>query len=283
MPSVDANMRALRDAVARIERNGEATITAHAGRMVPLADEPLAIDAALGGGLRPGTFHEIVAARASDAVAAAGFAAALVARCAGDGPVIWIVDDRAGWETGFPYRPGLAVHGLDPAKLLLVRTRDAQATLWATEEALRAGTGVVLTELWRGQTYDLAASRRLLLAARRRHATSLLLHVGLDAEAVSSAADTRFAVAALPGERRPSAGGFMPIPGRAAFAVRLLKRRGGAGKSFRAFDRDAVHALVWEPGARSFRSHRGTVPLSRVPLVPSAQLRPAWVGQGSMA
>lgn len=250
---------------------------------MPLADEPLALDAALGGGLRCGTLHEVMAASARDAAAAAGFTVAVAVRCAGDRPVIWIVDDRVAWETGLPYRPGLAAYGLDPAKLLLVRTRDARATLWAAEEALRAGAGVVLTEVWRGQGYDLAASRRLLLAARRGGATSLLLHVGLDEETVSSAADVRFAVAARPGEVRPSAGGRIPVPGPAGFAVRLLKRRGGVHESFGGFDRDDVHALAWDRGRGVFRALRDADVLRHAPLEPSPHGRPTWLGQGGAA
>ena len=283
MPAADAEIRTLRDVVACIERRGCGADKVRARRIVSLADEPLALDQALGGGLSRGTLQEIMAAGARDAAATAGFALALVARCVGDGPLIWIVDDRVAWETGMPYGPGLAAYGLDPAKLLLVRTRDAQTTLWAAEEALRAGTGVVLTELWRGQAYDLAASRRLLLAARRRNTTGLLLHVGIGSEVVSSAADTRFAVAAIPGDRRPSAGGHKPVPGRPSFAVRLLKRRGGAGEAFRAFDRDAVHTLLWDSLSRSFRSVGRTTPLRHAPLTPSWQDRSVWLEQGGTA
>lgn len=255
MPSAVSDLCDLRDTVARIERAGEGRGgrgSTHAP-IVPLGDGTLALDVALGGGLRRGTLHEIMAASARDAAAAAGFAVALASRCAEAGAVIWIVDDRAAWETGTPYRPGMAAHGIDPDKLLLVKTRDTHTTLWATEEALRAGARVVLTELWRARSYDLAVSRRLLLAARRRSATSLLVHVGLDEAAVSSAADTRFAVAARPGEHRPSAAGRIPVPGPAGFAVRLTKLRGSASEGLRGFDRDEVHALVWDRKAQSFR------------------------------
>lgn len=269
MPPIDAELRSLRDAIARIERSGEELSGRGSGRISRLSEEQLTLDTALGGGLRCGTLGEITASGARDAAAAAGFAAALGIRCAGEEPLIWIVDDRVAWETGVPYGSGLAAYGLDPDKLLLVRTHDAQSTLWATEEALRAGTGIVLTELWRGQAYDLAASRRLLLAARRGRGISLLLHVGLEAEDLSSAADTRFVVAALPSERRPSAGGRLPIPGKVGFAVRLLKRRGGASETFGAFDRDAMHRLIWDPARRSFGALQPWMSYPRTSLEPA--------------
>lgn len=260
MLSAGADLCALRETVARIEHGKEAGQRAASGRVVPLG-EGLPLDGALGGGLRCGTLSEVMAASPRDAAAAAGFAVALAVRCAGDGPVIWILDDRAGWETGAPYRPGFRAYGLDPARLLLVRTRDTTATLWATEEALRAGARVVLTELWRGRSYDLAASRRLLLAARRRNATSLLLHVGRGETEASSAADARFAVAARPGERRPSAGGGVPIPGPPGFGVRLRKLRGGPGLS--GFDPEVVHPLVWDAETCRFRTAVPSLGLAR--------------------
>lgn len=220
---------------------------------MPLGIGPLPLDGILGGGLRRGTLHEIVAESPRDEAAASGFAAALAGLAAHGTMVVWIIDDRAAWETGTPYRPGLAAHGLDPAQLVLVKTKDASTTLWATEEALRAGAPVVLTELWRAKSYDLAASRRLLLAARRKGATNLVLHVGLShADEVSSGAETRFAVAACPSDRLASAGYQVAIPGAASFAVRLLKLRSGHDGCLGAFDRDQIHRLAWDPASRVF-------------------------------
>lgn len=228
-------------------------------RMLSLGEGGLSLDARLGGGLAGAALHEVVAAHRADDGAAAGFAVALAARCAGDRPLVWIVEDCAATETGAPYRPGLAAHGLDPDRLVLVRTADARATLWACEEALRSRAPVVLAELWGAQHYGLAPSRRLLLAARAGRGIALLLHTGLSgkADALSSAADTRFAVAACPSPRLASAGARLPIPGIAAFAVRLLKLRAAAG-----FDRDRVHALVWNPVRRCFDDHPSSVGVS---------------------
>lgn len=280
MPSAVSDLCALRDTVARIERAGDRPGHRGPAEAIPLGDGPLSLDLALGGGLRRGTLHEVMAASARDSAAAIGFAVALAARGAGDGAVVWILDDRAAFETGTPYRPGLSAFGLDSTRLLLVRTRDASATLWATEEALRAGARMVLTELWRGQSYNLAASRRLLLAARRRGATNVMVHVGLAADAVSSAADTRFSVAASPGERRPSAGGRTPVPGPAGFAVRLLKLRSSASDRMRGFDPEAVHPLVWDRTTHAFRTLREDEPLRHRPLGPSPS-RPSLHGRSA--
>ena len=144
-----------------------------------LGDGALGLDDMLGGGLRCGALHEIVASHRQDDGAASAFALALAIRCVGDQPLVWIVEDCAAYETGVPYRPGLEAHGLDPDRLVLVRTREAQTTLWAFEEALRLEAPVVLAEVWSGKHYDLAASRRLLLAAQAGRGTALLLHTGL--------------------------------------------------------------------------------------------------------
>ncbi len=223
-------------------------------RPIRLGNGTLRLDDMLGGGLRPGTLHEIVAAHRQDDGAAAGFAAALAVRCGAAGPLVWIVEDCAAFETGSPYRPGLAGHGIDPDRLILVRTREAQMTLWAFEEALRLKAPLVLAELWNSRHYGLVPSRRLLLAAQAGRGTALLLHTGLSGRAsnLSSAAETRFQVASCPSPRTPSAGNRMPIPGTAAFAVRLLKQRLGA---VQGFDSNRIHSLVWNPAQRCFDDH----------------------------
>ena len=252
----------LRAAVGRIERprGGAPTGDAlpggrEAGRPVRLGQGDLPLDAILSGGLRRGALHEVVAADRRDDAAAAGFALALAGRCATAAPLVWIVEDFATVETGAPYRPGLAAHGIDPDRLILVRTRDGRATLWAIEEALRLRAPAVLAELWSAKHYGLVPSRRLLLAARAGRGTAILFHAGLSGRGgtLSSAAETRFSVAACPSPRAPSAGGRVPIPGPPSVAVRLLKLRLGGlcGEA----DRNAAHPLVWNPDRRCFDVH----------------------------
>ena len=78
-----------------------------------------------------------------------------------------LAEDFAGRDMGELYGPGLAAHGLDLDRLVFVRAPDAPALFQAMEEALRSGApAVVVGEVWRLKKYDLAISRRLLLAAR---------------------------------------------------------------------------------------------------------------------
>ena len=259
MSSPVLDLSTLRETMTRLER-GSASLrqpeSSALGRgRVPLGADPLRLDAILGGGLKRGALHEIVAAGARDEAAAAGFAMALAIRAVGEGRLVWIIDDRAALETGMPYRAGLVAQGLDADRLVLVKTRDTATTLWATEEALRAGVSAVITELWRPRAYDLTASRRLLMAARRGGAVSLLLPVGLGrGDGLSSAADTRFSVAAAPSAHQPSAAMRTPVPGPAGFAVRLLKLRGTAANGLRGFDREETHGLLWDRGSQGFRT-----------------------------
>ncbi len=262
-------LAALRDVIARIEASPGLSRTQSPRRykashkpFMRLGRGDLKLDAMLGGGLRRRSLHEIVAVHRQDDGAAAGFAATLALRCAGQGSLVWILEDCAAFETGSPYSPGLAGYGLDPARFILVRTRDAAMTLWAIEEALRLKATAVLAELWSSRHYGLAPSRRLLLAARAGGGTALLLHTGLSGRGsvLSSAAETRFAVAACPSPRLESAGHRLPIPGPPAFAVRLVKQRLSA---VQGFDGDHLHGLVWNAEHRCFDDHP-------IPFDPSA-------------
>lgn len=251
------DVAALRDVVARIEarRSGGPRRRVMSGLPpVGLGDGTLPLDAALGGGLRRGALHEVVAESARDAAAAAGFALAVAGRCAGPAPLVWIVEDHAAAETGLPYRPGLAAQGIDPARLILVRTADGASTLWAFEEALRLGAPAVLAELWGAKHYGLVPSRRLLLAAQSGRGAAVLLHAGLAGrgEGLSSAAETRLAVGACPSPHLASAGHRVPIPGPAAVTVRILKLRLGGEADL---DRDRSHPIVWNPHRRCFDAH----------------------------
>ena len=71
-------------------------------------------------------------------------------------------------EAGALYGPGLVAHGLPLSRLVFVRAPDAEAAFWAMEEALKCGApAAVVGEIWSLKGYSLAASRRLLLAARK--------------------------------------------------------------------------------------------------------------------
>src|SRR5438128_9742080 len=130
----------LRERVRRIERPAE---TAHGALPFGVA----AIDRALpGGGLARGALHEIlgVGGDEEDGALAAVFATRGLGRlvAAGDGMVLWCLPRPD------LYGPGLAAHGLDPGRLMLVRVpRDAEI-LWAMKEGLRApGIAAVVGEI----------------------------------------------------------------------------------------------------------------------------------------
>ena len=128
------------------------------------------------------------------------------------------------------------------------------------EEALKSGAlAVVIGELWRLPKYDLAVSRRLTLAARS--GTPALLDLptahGL-AERLSSAAETRFEVAAAPSVHEPSAGGRKPLPGAPAFSVRLIKARGAGADP-------APARLIWRSEEQRFDEPAISVPVAAAP------------------
>jgi len=188
--------------------------------------------------LNPGRLHEFYAAGTGDGAATLGLAALLAWRMAGDAPILWL---RAGRRSrAVPYAPGLAALGLDPARLILVESGDVSGLLRAAGDAARcAGLGVLLIEA-RGKLpeFDLTVSRRLLLAIEHSRVTILLAR--MEAPPVPSAAETRWEVAAI---------SSTPIetdaPGPPAFALRLLRHRGGpAGKELR---------VEWNRDQRCFR------------------------------
>ena len=238
----------LRHAISRIERDGSG---ASFGPNIPTGRVPLgrdlALDVVLCGGLSRGALHEVVAAAPGDAGAASGFALALAIRFAASGtaPVVWIVEDAARAENGTPYAPGLSAHGLDPNRLIVVRTSSGADSLWAMEEALKCRAGAVVADIWRTKAYNLVASRRLVLAAQKSGTPGLLVPGAAGtANAISSAARARFEVRAAPGRSQESAGDRMPLPGRATWSVRLARIRAGPGGAT-GFDPEKIWSLTW--------------------------------------
>jgi protein ImuA len=208
-----------------------------ADRAVPLG--LAALDRALpGGGLGLGALHEVVPASpaGADAGASTGFAVALLVRLLAGGvtgPVLWCLSETARRELGTPYAPGLAGFGLDPGRLLFARARREADVLWA----MREGLGCAVLAAVVGETeaaVDLAASRRLQLAATASGVSALLLSrrpLGV----APSAALTRWRVAAAPGAvRSPPDPGFAEVrgPGRPRWRVALERCRGGAPRAW---------------------------------------------------
>jgi len=222
------------------------------------------LDRMLRGGLRGGALHEIAPGGAGDGAAACGFALALAARFtaaapAGRSAIVWIVEDFAAIEGGAPYGPGLALHGLDPATLILVHAASAKDALWAMEEALKCrGVAAVIGEIWSlEKIYDLTAARRLALAAQSGGGSALMLAAGMagGADRLASCAHTRFEVSAhrggaargspkgSPQNAAPPPG--LPLPSLACWSIRIVKARGGEG--------GVSIALLWDHEEGCFR------------------------------
>ena len=112
-------------------------------------------------------------------------------------PMLFIAPSHAFAEHGRPHGHGLQRLGLDPARLILVETKNEKQALWAMEEALRsavpAAIGGAVAKL------DLKASQRLQLAAGGAGLPLLLLRPATIEDA--SAAATRWRVGAAQAAR----------------------------------------------------------------------------------
>ncbi len=172
-----------------------------------------------GGGLARGRWHEIAGAGAEQEIpaAASGFAARLARLCAGRGAIVWVLarDDL--------YAPGLAAHGLDPARVIYVRAKNDAQILSALEDALRTrGVGAAVGE---AGCLDLVAGKRLQLASARHGASGFVLrrrlYGGPRGGTEISAATTRWCVAPAPSQTDE------PGLGPARWRVRLERAHGG--------------------------------------------------------
>ncbi len=217
------SLPALRERVRRIERPAAAV---HG--VLPFGIT--AIDRALpGGGLARGSVHELLGMDGDeeDGALAAAFAAGILGRLERDRIVLWCLP--------LPdlYGPGLAILGLDPARLVLVRAwRDAEI-LWAIEEGLRAtGVAAVVGELG---AFPAVASRRLQLAAERSGVTAFVLRRWRDGARAArernlpNASATRWRITAQPSQPVP-----IPSPACAIRHPRGSGDPGAAGASLEA-------------------------------------------------
>src|SRR6516165_3289675 len=233
----------LRERIRRIERP-----TAAAHGVLPFG--VAAIDRVLpGGGLARGALHEILGMGGDeeDSALAAAFTAGILGRLGphpnppplagegrGGGIVLWCLPRPD------LYGLGLAAHGLDPARLVLVRApRDAEI-LWAMEEGLRApGIAAVVGEVG---SLAAVASRRLQLAAERSGITVFLLRrwrnggQAAHERALPNAAVTRWRIAALPSRPMPGEPGV----GRPRWRIELLRCRGSEPACWEVEEADAT-------------------------------------------
>lgn len=220
--------------------------------------------------LAGGCLHEIHH-QMEDGAAATAFA--LAAGRPGGGDAIFLLRGRRRQPMAFiPMGDGLRGLGIDPARLVVVDAGDDRELLRAGLDAARCpGVGAVLLDMQgRFPSYDLTASRRLLLAAERSGVRVILLRG--TAEPRSSAAWTRWTVASA-----PSVPWDADAPGWPAIEVELLRcRGGGAGARWR---------LEWIMDQGVFRDAADGTPLpgSVVPLAPLRTGRGGHGGPGDGA
>lgn len=180
-----------------------------------------AVDARLCGGLARGALHEICPPHQLDRTPAAAFAL-MLARRASDGPILWVREDRDERAHGRLYGQGVRELGLDPDALLVVNAPDTLAALRAAGDmvACAAAGAVVIEPSGASKALDLTASRRLVLACEKSGVTAFILR---DAgTGFGSAAATRWTAGAAPSVPLPG-----DAPGMPAFAVELVRHRGG--------------------------------------------------------
>lgn len=150
-----------------------------------------------------GTVHEVFADAVREGGAALGFALAQAGGLAETGrPAVLFVQLVAdAQEMGLPYGMGLKSFGVDPERLVLVRTESIVELLWAIEEAIacRAVAAVVADIVHPHKALDFTASRRLSLRAAGSGASVFLVRYGREREA--SAARFRWRIA--PEQSRP--------------------------------------------------------------------------------
>jgi protein ImuA len=280
-------MARLRRAVAQIEAEaGHAGIRPAGERVARRLPLGRALDAALGGGIAEDGLHEIAPAKPQDAAAAMGFALALAARFLSRRPAsaLLIGEGFAAEESGALYGPGLIAHGLPLGRLVFVNAPDAALAFWAMEEALKCGApAAVVGEIWNLKGYSLAASRRLLLAARKGRTPALLILASAygQAERLSSAAETRFEIAAAPSAKFEAAAG-RDLPGPFACGARLVKARlarAGPEGPFQAFDAKRVIRLEWRSQDNQFEELAFGDPAISLPLAAAAGDRPRAASQ----
>lgn len=145
-----------------------------------------------------------------------GFLLAM-AKCT-EGSIVLILGPERQAPFGVGYGPGLQAFGLNPARLVIVRTNKSKDALWAMEEALRAGVGAVIGD--RPRELDLNTSRRLHLAAEK--SSSAIFQLRAPEDAIPSPALSRWRVAPLPPSRDHF--GFIAGP---RWHVVLERARGG--------------------------------------------------------
>ncbi len=202
------------------------------GPSLPLNIEP--IDARLPGQGLETALHEIAPADYRSGPAAWGFLLALAKSVTGkrSGPIFWPLA-RGEYDFGLPYGPGLKAFGFDTGAFLFAHCAFQIDSLWAMEEALRAGGFAAIIGA-RARKMDLTMSRRLQLAAEETHTPIFLLRSINDGSL--SAARTRWRVTPLRAARDR-----FGLKRHARWHVALERTRGGgAGEWVLEWNHDAL-------------------------------------------
>lgn len=239
----------LRETIARIQAAGMSL--AEEKRKMPLGH--VAADAALNGGIVPGALHEIYAAE-RDSVSAFAFAAMLAERTACEHSyTLCVRQDFTGQQCGELSAQGLFDLGIDPDRLLFVKTRNATEALRAASDALACkALGAVVLEVWRQpKSLDLVASRKLTLHASSAGVSVFLIRVAAP-DVMPSTAETRWFIRAA---RTPY---FVEDWGNPLFEVTLARNRHG---------QTGTWAMEWSCDAHVFReipqNFRTRIPTTR--------------------
>lgn len=219
------------------------------------------------GGLTLGALHEVAPQAHGDTPAAFGFVVALLGRVMAREhdpankarPVLLVSSPRALADHGRPHGHGLQRLGLDPARLILVETRNEAQALWAMEEAVRSAVPAAI--MGAIGNLDLKTSQRLQLAAGEAGLPLVLLRPTQAREA--SAAATRWRIGA-----RKAARDRFGLMARTRWKVQLERcRNGRTGDWLVEFDHAAYRfslappladpAFSRRPGAGAARKHAG--------------------------
>lgn len=190
-----AGLKKLKAHIRRLEGFGDTLAEANK-QVLPFGIDEID-DHLPGGGLIKGALHEVFAA---DAGIATAFCALLAGRLVKDSEKASILWCERPWtlDAGALYGPALLQFGIDPMRLILVRTRRDSDALWAMEEGLRCSQiAAVVGELG---DISLTASRRLQLAAEETGVTAMLLRSKENTPA-PSAATTRWRLDAVTHEK----------------------------------------------------------------------------------
>jgi protein ImuA len=284
---------ALRSEISRLENRNTGTL-ARAARDDPW-DRPAephdslirsgaeAFDAAIGGGMVKAALHEIRTGATADNGAASAFALAFGRLAMGADTeadhssrrILWIADPVGSFESGRPYGPGLAAHGVPPSAVLHASPKHLKDALMIAEAALNVNSfaAVILEIYGNPQKFGLTESRRLHLRAKAYRRPVLLLRERGEEEA--SNAVNRFRVRPAPSAAciLPNGSVHAPGIGNPVFHVTVEKSRNPSPPEF-LLEWNAHECLFREvePGRAALPAERR--PEDSRPPFPSAFDRP---------